>query len=534
MKSLIQKAGCSKTIPVLYLSGEIDENSFSDDKANVFAEYLDYNTCVILLKQIFYERAKLHVENQEEKNKFDSPYNPIIDGYTIASILDLNNEDSKNNYHMRQVIFSEMVWRKMYELKIPCNDRILNAYLRSHRSSYQLQSLFTLARRIYKIDLKDFDTNSIIKDVKCKSKSKYWNSQRSSNEFLNAVLRVGELRYALPLAKLFLQHFESKIFERSNKVNYSKFLQPATMNMCIHFERYWRDYEHDDNPSTKLYGYRNIKEESKLLISIILHGRKLNFMSSSTNKDNLVDLNMLSSVLASLLSRDRWNDAIDILDALNSEVTKTSNAKSILTAKDIARIVEVAVFSSLDGCLPLLTSSAPGVLNNLRKEKGLTVLMTGVADSMKIKAGNIRTTSTIAQIVTFLELYQQVNMPSSTSVPLGPIGVSLLECLFVESIMAGKNDIASRLVLVLSRSRLVIDLEISTLRHRQELNVGPVNVDKDDVSSRYFEFGVSRSLNEVQYIRMLLAQKWAAQLVGTSLNRFSKGFLNAVVTSKLR
>lgn len=89
-----------------------------------------------------------------------------------------------------------------------------------------------------------------------------------------------------------------------------------------------------------------------------------------------------------------------------------------------------------------------------------------------------------------------------------PVSVSLLESLYLEMISVKKYSHAARVINILAKARLVVDIDTTYVLSDGGVTDSPIN---DDIGSS--------PQSMVEAVRVRLARRWAAMLVGKSLNK---------------
>ena len=363
-------------------------------------------------------------------------------------------------------------------------ERVMHAYLRCHVEPRQSASL------------KDV-INVELLPVSSKSSASSSLSSRSIDEMVNAYLRV----MGLPLT---LEDLLPKLRRRRpGQRHLSKLSRVSAGNALIAFERYWRDWDSVEQLDERGYAGRNLAEESSALMQRVI---------------SIELVEHWAVVLATLLARGAHSDALTLLLTLSKTTAAAVQSQPSFSSSPqfIARVLELAVFSAVDGSIPLITSGASHALAALPREGRLSSVLAVFPSNLRLLAAPKRITCSLAEVITFLQLCSQ---PENQL----PIGISLLQNIFEDAIHSRRNKQASEVLLVLRRSRLVMDLT-----RPQQQSILPGN---DQQSEEIRSFSTS-----VNAARAVLARKWVAQLLGTSLNRVQSSIadsLQTVLNSKI-
>lgn len=329
---------------------------------------------------------------------------------------------------------------------------------------------------------------------------------RAMDELCNAALRLGGVPEAYRALSAVMQD------PRHNNRAVVPSLVALT-HVLIYFDKHWRDWNMLDDPRGRANGESDMESEIKWISRLLeLQAERGHLASGSTSlnaetTEELSDEVLLWAALVAVpLSRGTHSGAMEVLQSM----TRRYGARSAA----VAQALHIAVLAALDARVPL----APTITLPARRRIA-AVLVSGpraVADIVSAVQAELlqtqpeqRITCTLLDVIMLLEAAG----PSQGNPPVAgvPLGVSLLQMLFFESVAARRPQEAGRVVRILERARLVLD------------------VDKDKVNAllaeaRVSPAGASEAGSNVVMIRAVLARQWAAQLVGRSLRRAKEEF----------
>jgi hypothetical protein len=180
-------------------------------------------------------------------------------------------------------------------------------------------------------------------------------------------------------------------------------------------------------------------------------------------------------------------------------------------ALDVARALELGVYSAVEGSFPLLTKSASEAIEGLPRGGSIAFILQGVPQELRLSAGSKRACCSVDGVITFLGGFLSLSGDYKA-----PVGVHLLQTIFEDAVQSKLYGKASQAIMLLEQSRLVLDLEAEEVR--RALSV---------------EGGVQVPVS-LAGLRGQLARQWAATLVGKSLNRLQtrvKGSLRRIARS---
>jgi len=385
----------------------------------------------------------------------------LFDQYTLVSAIDFFNAADDHQSAL-------LVWK--YAIgKVPflLSNRCVHSILRSFQVAAHLPELIILTESL--------PLNRIVLDG------------RQLDEVINAFLRCSNILDAIKYGRKLLDKKETS-FEL-------KYTASGIKNILIYFERYWRDYNCDLKKRNLEF---EIKELSKLLSQLKIH-------VSNSQEINFTLQCCYASLLATSFIAGTQNDSFDIINSINE----------INTASVTSTILELAVYSAIDGAFPLLTKSSQIVLDKLEKpHRGISYLLENIPAKYKLlKEGDKRVVCSLIDIISILE-----NWISDKDIQLAkriPIGIGIYQGMYVDAVKYKKFAQAARIIKLLEKSRLILDVDQKSLG-----SLG--GLDKNDDSYLF-----SPTAN-IQEIRILLARKMTALLLGTSLVTQKKDMIEKI------
>ena len=523
---------------------------------NPFKIYI-YTVATPELRRIFKDailsRLDLHSLQQQ-----------YCDGYTLATALDFATM-------MRDPSLAERVWSKRQIIFTASHaeqisfERLYNAYLRSFRSKSQLVTLQRFVYEQFGIKVLHTEEALLVVDNPLIELHRHSSiSDRTADELVNAFLRVSGLTLALVVANSLLDSNKAggriRIFREksSDKI----MLESSILNLAIAFDRRWRDstqYPQDEKLSSMGLLLHHVEQLTSLIVSSRRCGPRGKTQDgvpkrAVTRREHLV----WAAILAALLSRLMLGPSRDLV--MKMEAVGESDVRPSLSAfkdglvagqrrvydvKEVVKVVELAVFSALDGSLPLLTESALTVLSKMQIQNVPTAGLASPLElcasmSPRLSSGELRTIANTSDIIAFLQLLQPLennsdglkemaathsplkdgavaSQPSAAGKYHGPIGVSLLETLFYECVAKKNLASAVKVVRLLEFCRLVIDVDQPMRLMQTAAKVaaaeeeGPTGPQAERAD--YFEVDQA----DDKSVRVYLARKWTALLLARSL-----------------
>lgn len=468
---------------------------------------------------------------------------------------------------------ARFVWesRVRVRLETAAKARLLESFLRAHRSPVQFASLEELVHQNLagvQLQLQPPQSSSR-EEEKNSSAERVWKawrkplvSARCADEWVNACLRVGGFHCAVSIAEsLFaekcirlptddLRHRDSGTGSGTGSrasVDRKIPLESSLLNLAISFDRHWRDYDSEDSikkGGRLVFDHRDLVDEAQRLTTILVTSRRYESSFNQKNERNRgsnraaaaqgrplsKELSIWAAVLSALLSRGKWNEAIALLEKMetghvyNQPPASGRVKTSLYSAREISSCLEWAVMGALDGSLPMLTEGATSLVAELLTQRQWGVSLSRLLQVQpdptrtgRLAFGDKRTVSSLSDMIEFLQLLEkndEVEMegPGGWSHGKGrysgPIGVSLLESVFYECVERRQLASARKVLRLLEHCRLVVDVS-KPLRLLQSLPYLGGDGAYEQVD-----------LWDDHAVRVYLARRWTALLLGQSLNSF--------------
>eukprot|EP01041_Mallomonas_annulata_P005063 gene5063-10136_t len=469
-------AAGTRTVFAAGAVGGIDEG----DEVELFIQSETKESMWTYLKSIVLQRMKLAQEGSHTK---------AVDASTVSSALELANM-------MQDYRSADSIWDTALDIKSRVSPRIFHAYLRSLRDPSQLQRALALTRNM----------RSVLHRL----------DRRSCDEALNACLRTGGLAVALQ---------EASILLRGSSSSDASVSDVSLRNVLIYFDR-----DCTLRTSSVLRSQsrsRSIQKESDALVKLLVRAK-----AGGTP----VCVSAWGAVCGTLLSRGLGRQACSVLH--------TMQGLGSYTATEVSQAMIGAVVAALDESIPLATTSGLSTLCQIHRQlargSSLRTALEQVPSANKLRKFGHRQASSMVDIVAFLEtcIVAVAASPSvDVDVDVGkdrreispgkgpdsrttrlPVSVSLLQALFLDVTAASSDGVessiqkdaaqcGSRLVRLLEGCRLLIDLDKSVYRDRE---------------------GMQHVVTDVDAIRNLLARKWVAMLLRTSLKRLGTDITGSI------
>lgn len=392
-----------------------------------------------------------------------------VDSYSITIALDIAT-------FMNDFINAKAIWN--IAKKTPITESIISSYLRCFVSSSHLDEL-------NKIVPLDFSF----------PKSRRWDlgfisvglRSRVVDEIIQAYLRTSGLQAAISICSSITQSSDRKTLSNA----------PIT-NMLIYFDRYWRDYNVDTAGGSSDPSMRNMLTESDALVKCLT--KKVD--DAVPAREGL----KWAALASCFIARGLWAGALAVFRAYEDFYGRASNA-----TLSISRAATIAIFSAVDAEIPLLTSTANLAFEGLKasaSSSSISTRLASIPQRYRLRSASNRISCSAVDIVTFLEA-----AASSTNYRI-PLDISFLDSLYIEMISSGKYADAARVVKILQKARLVVDVDPTYLFATNE------------PESESTGAGIVPTVDQV---RVRLAQKWAAQLLGSSLNRLKTDLTDSII-----
>ena len=504
----------------------------------------------------------------------------LCDAYTLATAMDFANV-------VRDPSLAEFIWSKRRIVFTASHtdpfsfERLYNAYLRSFRSKSQLFTLQKFVDDQFGIRILDIEetqlshaTDGVVHAPWIELHRHSIVSDRSADELVNAFLRVAGLPLALQVANCLLDSDKAggRIRIVNAKTSNKIVLESSILNLAIAFDRRWRDstqYQQDDNcVGTMLL---QIEQLTDLVVSSRRLGPRNAHQENAHPKQAAIRREHLlwAAILAALLSRGQLYESRALIMKMETVGESdlrppmsglkdglVAGQRRLYDVKEVVRVVELAVFSALDGSLPLLTENALTVLSLIQTKNSPTEGLASLLNlhdpnSPRLPGGELRTIANIADIIAFLQHFQPPNKndpddlkeieanqrsltDGTTMDPLlspadryrGPIGVSLLETLFYECVVHKNLASAVKIVRLLEFCRLVIDVDQPMRLMQTAAKVTAAEEERvkgqQAQSADYFEVDQA----DDKSVRVYLARKWTALLLARSLKTLRSSVLS--------
>ena len=519
----------------------------------------------LVVKTILRRRIALEQERHSRcgdgnlRNNKTPPLPPLLDSFTIVSGMDMANA-------MEDSTFTRYLWSSQRTVGIFLTNRALHSFLRSfgvtvasrgdtkraygHGESWaegkgarHMEELQEFRRVCKSLGAARWRSGNSSR-AWMKSQVPQWPELdvRAVDELCNAALRLGgvpEARRALA-SGLGTREGIGRSGGRS--------LVPSTIALthaCIHLDRRWCDWNQvgskDEEPEVpEAKEFENDIVWMTRLLAELSDGAGDNHRhwgEDDAHKDSNPDQGHLVTLWASVAAVPLCRGAIPQTVA----VLRAMEASRGVSSRDVARALHLAVVSALDARVPLLAAASPEV--RYRAIRACELSPTRLADVVAVLSGSgsngsssfspdvtagskgrsqdRRITCSILDVIRLLEC---MNLDTGNSDNQGrhaaiPVGVSLLQMLFHEAIAARRAKEGSRLVRVLDRARLVLDLDGVVEAVRREVDEQALLTS----TSSSGEAEVGAGGGNVALVRMVLARRWAARLVGTTLRRARVG-----------
>ena len=312
--------GCTRVFNVLLAAVDVvlknNKKSYESKSVTVGEKLVDPKLLWDFTRKITFLRMK-------SSNKLKN----LLDGYTVVSAIDCAN--SADDYETALA-----VWRFTLG-KVPffLSQRCIHSYLRS----FSLPSHLT--------ELSNFAASLPLPRVKLDG--------RTIDEVMNAFLRCGTLRDGINYGQSLLLKKQTHVLD----VKYS-----AIRNVLIYFERYWRDYNCDMK--------RDIVIEINEILLLLSQWKK---ESNNNDIDNALKY-CWASLLATSLVAGTYETSFHIISSVNQlntgAVTSSilgNNYYCFSVSLLLLLLLDLAIYSSIDGDFPLLTRSCPQILEKMEK-----------------------------------------------------------------------------------------------------------------------------------------------------------------------
>jgi hypothetical protein len=371
-------------------------------------------------------------------------------------------------------------------------------------------------------------------------------SFRFLDDLNRAYLSCAGLPAAIDLCQHILQLYNQEL-SNNKKQPLKLFGAYPISNMLIYYERSWRsinlDTSYDRSIASSSMNRRSIFYEADQLIKILVHSRPRARDRTRGQAHQAADQAIYqeiadwATIAASLLSRGLWSSAAEIFQSLDTHLISTSPSMS--SSFIVSQTIKLAILSAMDGSFPMLIASAakthPRVISLssasasatsgigrtvVEPSRSFSQILASIPREELFTRGDRRLTCGAVDIIAFFESCQASTSSSASKPGLAyqlPIAVSLVEALFLEMISLKRFDDARRVMKLLAKARLIIDINPAYLLTEDTSSSGNSNSSSS-----------MSSMSMVETTRVRLAQKWAAQLLGKSLNQLTSDVAGSI------
>jgi hypothetical protein len=380
----------------------------------------------------------------------------LIDELTLCSTMDLANSAG-------DFFTTSLLWKCFRNLRITYSPRAFHSYMRSFRRPQQIMKLESVIRT--------FPYLGIQLDM------------RTCDEIVNAHCRVGGLTAALD--SLSLVSFTSK------QVGYSRRTRAisgsALTNLYIYFDKTWRN----QFPERHIFNFSGEEELSKFILhhsQLLIDQLRFERHVSDKARDFTLIRAGFATICGAFLAR---NDSVEASRVFIGAI-------EVLGISEYA-ILELSILSAVGKSFPILTSSAPQAYTFIDKKlkqididllgnssdsvrtPSLSNLVDSIPGDYLLSVRDSRTYASLATVVDFLEtvvIHHSANLLSVRA-----------------------SFIASLLMELLDKQLLAQAARVVRIMDRLSFRLSSENVEVAEEA------------------KALLARKWVAILLGSSLNK---------------